>query len=165
MQIERHTDIGVSLEDAWTLLVERFHEVSAWASMIDESGEAGPPTGGVPVADRVCQTTQGVFKERLTDLDREAWTFGYTAYEGFPGFVREGKNTWWLEPLGTDRTRVSFRMEITLAPVMSVLMGWMMKAQMGRMADQICVDLKHFAETGGPSPEKQRRVAQVHATA
>ena len=154
MEIERTITINAPADQVWDLLGNRFHEVGTWASVIDTSEPLSRKTGSAGVDDRVCETPQGVFKEQVTSFDEENRTFAYIAYEGLPGFVREGGNTWWVKDLGPDRTEVRFRMKFDLNPIANVLMGWMLKRNMTRAADDISNDLKVFAETGQLSPAK-----------
>lgn len=154
MEIERTITINAPVDRVWDLLGTRFHEVGSWASVIDASQALDRKTGGTPVADRVCETPQGVFKEHVTAFDADKRTFSYVAYQGLPGFVREGGNTWSVRDLGGDRTEVHFRMKFDLNPIASVLMGWMLKRNMSRAADDVAHDLKVFAETGRVSDAK-----------
>lgn len=160
MDIERSITIHAPAEHVWDILATRFHEVGSWASMIDTSDALGVTSGPAGVADRVCNTPQGVFKEKVTHFDAQARSFAYQAYEGLPGFVREGGNTWWVEELGGGQTKVSFRMRFDLRPVANVLMGWMLQRNMGRLADDVAADLKAYAETGRVSEAKTKAIAK-----
>lgn len=158
MEIERSIIITAPASRVWDIVADRFHEVGTWASMIDTSKELALNTGGAGVADRLCNTPQGIFQEKVVNFDEERQTFSYVAYEGLPGFVKEGGNTWWVEAVDDGHTQVRFRMKFDLNPIADVLMGWMLKRQMGRLADDVADDLKVYAETGLVSERK--RVAQ-----
>ncbi|MEM9697151.1 MAG: SRPBCC family protein, partial [Myxococcota bacterium] len=86
----------------------------------------------------------------------------YTAYEGLPGFVREGGNTWRVVDLG-DETEVRMNMRFDLNPVADLFMGWMLKRQMGKAATDVLADLKAYVETGRVSQAK--RIAQQQRAA
>lgn len=160
MEIQRSFVVQAPLESTWDVLAGQFHDVGSWASMIHESKATAAISGTCGVQDRVCDTTDGVFKERVTEMDHEKKTLAYSVYEGMPGFVREGGNRWWLESEGPSETRISFRMKFELNPIAGALMGWMMKRQMSKTADQVCDDLKTYIETGKTSTAKQAAVAK-----
>lgn len=160
MEIERTVTVNAPADQLWDMLARRFHDVGSWASMIDTSEALERQSGDAGVADRMCITPQGIFKEKVTSFDESKRTFAYIAYEGLPGFVREGGNTWWVKDLGNRRSEVRFRMKFDLHPVASVLMGWMLKRQMGRAADDVAADLKTFAETGRVSKAKVASAAK-----
>ena len=163
IEIERTISIAAPVDHVWDILANRFHEVGTWAAAIDVSGALPRSSGGTSKNDRVCDTPQGIFKERLTAFDEQARTFAYVAYEGLPGFVIEGGNTWWVKSLSNDRTEVKFRIKFDLKPVAGALMGWMLKRQMSKAADGVAADLKVYAETGKVSDDKAKagpRIAQ-----
>ena len=159
MEIERSITIDAPVEHVWDILGHRFHDVGAWASMIDASEALQAKTGASGLSDRVCNTPQGVFKEQLTNFDESKRSFSYLAYEGLPGFVVEGGSTWKVEDLGSNRTEVRVRMKFDLKPIANLLMGWMLKRNMSRLAGDVVHDLKVYAETGEVSEGKRK--AQV----
>ena len=163
MEIARSITLAAPVDRVWDLVANRFHDVGDWASMIDTSTKLPQASGGAGVCDRVCNTAQGVFKEKVTTLDHRTRTLAYIAYEGLPGFVREGGNTWKVRDIGGGRTEVSMRMKFDLNPVADLLMGWMLKRQMGRAATDVLDDLKAYLETGERSAAKRTRMAKLAA--
>lgn len=159
MEIARSVTINAPAADVWDLLANRFHEVAQWASIINESDALSTTTGNAGIADRVCDTPDGVFKEQMTSFDEERRTFSYLAYEGLPGFVREGGNTWGVRDIGGGKSEVNMRMKFDLNPIADVLMGWMLKRQMSKAGEGVLDDLKVFMESGSVSERK--RVAQA----
>lgn len=163
MELTRQISLHAPVDSVWDLLAHRFHEVGLWATAINESGALPTTTGDTGVADRVCDTPDGVFKERMVSFDEATRTFSYLAYEGLPGFVREGGNTWRVRDLGNGKTEVSMHMKFDLNPVAEVLMGWMLKRQMGKAADSVLDDLKVYAETGKVSDRKRLALDEHNA--
>lgn len=163
MEIARTITINAPADHVWDLLANRFHHVGQWASIINESKALATTTGQAGVADRVCDTPDGVFKEQMTAFDEERRTFSYLAYEGLPGFVREGGNNWGVRDLGNGKTEVNMRMRFDLNPVANVLMGWMLKRQMSKAGEGVLDDLKVFAETGKVSERKLAAQAKHQA--
>ncbi|MEM9488918.1 MAG: SRPBCC family protein [Myxococcota bacterium] len=160
MEIERSFTIAAAPDHVWDILGKRFHEVATWASSIDTSSALDNASRSSGVNDRMCKTAQGVFKEKVTLFDEERRTLAYAVYEGLPGFVREGGNTWWITSLAPRHTEVRFRMKFELSPIANFFMGWMLKRQMGRVADEVATDLKIYAETGTVSTTKSAALAK-----
>ncbi|MEO0324291.1 MAG: SRPBCC family protein [Myxococcota bacterium] len=154
MEIERRITIDVPAERAWSVVGDRFHDVGTWASMIDASEALAGTSGPAGQAHRACVTRQGTIQEKLVRFDADNRTLAYEVLSGLPGFVRKGGNTWWVSRAGAGRSEVRFRMVFELSPVAGFFMGWMMKRQMSRMADDVADDLKRFLETGEVSPRK-----------
>lgn len=163
MEIERTVTLNAPSEQVWDLLARRFHAVGEWASVINASSALSTRNGPTKVADRVCDTPDGIFKEQMTRFDEDRRTFSYLAYEGLPGFVRQGGNTWSVRELGSGRSEVHMHMKFDLNPIADVLMGWMMKRQMAKAADSVLDDLKVYAETGKVSERKRNALAKYHA--
>lgn len=163
MEIARHITIQASPDHVWDLLANRFHAVGDWASIINHSEALNLQSGGTGVADRLCDTPDGVFKEQVTRFDEARRTFSYLVYQGLPGFVREGGNTWQVRDLGRGKTEVSMRMRFELNPVADLLMGWMLKRQMSKAADGVAEDLRIYAETGRVSERKRAARAKYDA--
>lgn len=163
MEIERTITLNAPSDQVWDLLANRFHEVGDWASIINKSDALSTQTGTAGVADRVCDTPDGIFKEQVTNFDEQRRTFSYLAYEGLPGFVREGGNTWTVRELSGGKSEVHMKMRFDLNPVANALMGWMLKRQMSKAADGVVDDLKVFAETGTISDRKRAALAKYNA--
>lgn len=163
MELIRRISLQAPIDSVWDLLARRFHEVGVWAAAIDKSGALNVTTGSAGIADRVCDTPDGVFKEQMVSFDETMRTFSYLAYEGLPGFVRRGGSTWRVRDLGGGKTEVSMHMKFLLSPVAEVLMGWMLKRQMGKAADSVLEDLKVYAETGKISDRKRAALDKYNA--
>ncbi len=161
MEIERRISLDVPADRAWQVVGDRFHDVGAWASMIDTSEAVEGTVGPTGQAHRTCVTPQGTIQEKLVDFDPERRTLAYEVLSGLPGFVRRGGNTWWVSADGPARSEVRFRMAFELSPIAGLLMGWMMKRQMSRMADHVADDLKRFVETGAVSARKAARARRI----
>ena len=166
MEIQRKTVINAPAEHVWTLLGPGFADIAHWFSGVLRSdavpaqAESGSSMG--PVAGRVCLTPQGELTETITEYDETARRFAFVIEHGLPGFVVLAGNTFEVTDLGDGRSELSFRVQIVLKPVASVLMGWMFKRKVNETADQIVADFKTYAETGEVS-ERKRKSAERHA--
>lgn len=163
MDIQRNITINAPADQVWDLLANRFHDVGTWASIIGESTALSTQNLATGIADRVCDTPDGVFKEQMTRFDEQARTFAYVAYEGLPGFVREGGNSWGVRDIGDGKTEVSMHMKFDLNPIAAALMGWMMKRQMTKAGEGVLDDLKVYVETGKVSERKAAAMAKFRA--
>jgi carbon monoxide dehydrogenase subunit G len=156
VQIERHIDIAAPADRVWEVLGRGFTDVGAWASAIPSS-EASPDgdgrvcsVAGAPGIDRV--------EERLIAYDDAARTLTYVAASGMPGAVGAASNTWRVEPLGPDHSRVS------TSAVVDVVGPARFATPLLRLAFEVLGrrtlrDLEHYVECGVPSPRKERALA------
>ena len=71
-----------------------------------------------------------------------------------PFFVKGLSNSWMVQSLGNSKAQVEMCMEISLMPVFNLLMGPMMRIQMGGLLKQVREEIKYFAENGIPHPRK-----------
>ena len=157
MQIKQTFTINTSAETVWAILGHQFDRVSEWASGVYASH--GRNTGtvllGAPSSGRICDTKLGPFKETITQYDEERRILAYTAQgDNMPFFVKGMSNTWTVTPLGQHQAQVEMRMEASLLPVFSLVMGPLMRIQLGGVLKEIQTEMKYFAETGMPHPRK-----------
>ena len=161
MEISRSFTVQAPIQDTWEVLGTRFHEAGSWASGIAASrklGELGP----AGIAHRQCDIPSlGTITERVDTFDEVNRSFSYSVIEGRPVVANAMGNTWNIEAAGPTHTKISIRIRVELKPVARVLMGWMMKRQMGKLCDEVVDDLRTFIETGRPSPAKQNAVAKA----
>lgn len=163
MEIERTITVNVPLEKAWDVLARQFHDVGAWATGIKASRKLRT-VGPAGINHRQCDVPSlGTITERVESFDESERSFSYSVIDGAPGFAKFMGNHWWVEPVGSDRTRISFRLRADLKPVANFFMGWMMKRQMGKLCDEVCEDLRTYIETGHPSSSKQAAMAKAAA--
>lgn len=164
MEIQRKTVINATADHVWTLLGPGFADIGEWFSGVLTSNAVPAQSGSSigPVDGRVCLTPQGELTETITEYDEAARRFAFVIEEGLPGFVTLASNAFTVTDLGDGRSEMSFRVQIELKPVASVLMGWMFKRKVNETADQILSDFKTYAETGVVS-ERKRKSAEKHA--
>ncbi len=118
---------------------------------------------GAPVAGRVCQTGVGLVPqatETLVAYDEANRTLTYEA-SGMPAFVTTARNTWTVTPLGEHRTPVRIQAQFDTCGLLGLLGRWAILAQVGRTSRYLVNDLRHYVETGTPSPRKQRQLRRA----
>ncbi len=154
MQNEYTIEINRPAADVWAILSDGFADVGDWATAVPSS--RGDTTDDV----RYCETPFRGFsevKETLVHHDDEAMTYTYTA-SSVPRWLGRPRNSWFVEPLDDHRCRAGFRPEIDASAFGKVafrLSGFKLED----LAQEILDDLKHYAETGEPSPSKRSSLA------
>jgi Polyketide cyclase / dehydrase and lipid transport len=134
-----------------------FAEIGDWATAIDSSRPASEPTDELP--GRVCQTGMRAFPtvtERIVAYDESNRTLSYEATDP-PTLI--GENTWRVTPMGPGRARARFDGVLKTRGLAGRLIALPLRMRMRRETQAVLGDLKHFAEHGAPSRNKQRRLA------
>jgi len=164
MKIKKTMIVHASVDALWNILGDQYASVGDWTRAINASQKiSGKTLKGAPAYGRVCDTSGGVFKEKITQYDEERYILAYQVEEGMPFFVKQGGNTWTLSSLGSQKTQVDMEMLFVIPKVMEWMMGWMMKKQMTQTADIFLDDLKRYAETGQVSAQKLSILQQAKA--
>lgn len=157
MQIKKQFTVNASADRLWEIMGLQFDRVSDWASSIHDSQgrNSGIVPQGLPFSGRVCQTSMGSFQEKILKYDEHKKMISYDAKgDKMPFFVKHLANNWTFTPLGGGKCKVDMCMEISILPVFDLLMGPMMRMQMGGTIDQVIEELTYFAENGTPHPRK-----------
>ncbi|NER82350.1 MAG: SRPBCC family protein [Leptolyngbya sp. SIO1D8] len=157
MQIKRQFTVNASADRLWEIMGLQFTDVSHWASDIYASRgrNNGIIPQGAPCSGRVCETSLGSFKEQILQYDEQRKMISYDAKgDKMPFFVKHLANNWTFTPLAGGKCKVDMCMEISLLPVFNLLMGPMMRMQMGGVINQVIEELTYFAENGIPHPRK-----------
>ena len=149
MDIKRQTTVNVSAEKVWRILGTDFNNISEWASPVLESNAIPDMPAG---SGRVCNVKGiGNTVEKLTSFDDDQRKFSFT-FENpkIPFFVKKIENTWSVEPKGDNQALVQVNADVSLMPVFKQLLGGMMGKQLGKGAESLLSELKHYAENGEP---------------
>jgi hypothetical protein len=177
---ELSTDLIVvaPADQVWEVIGPGFDRIGDWATAIPAS-TATPPSaraaadsatrGGLrlpvaaaidaPVVGRVCRTGIRLVPEvteTLIAYDDAGRTLTYQA-SGMPAFVALARNTWTVTPIDAHRCRVSLRAWFDTRGLLGLLGRWVILAQTRRTSRHLADDLRHYVETGIPSPRKQRQ--------
>ena len=157
MQIKQQVTINASADKVWEIVGSQYGQVSDWISAVhfsEESKSAGAPHHA-PVSGRVCETDLGPFKETVTRYDAENRSLAYTAQgDKMPFFVKQMSNAWQITPLDNHSAKVEMCLEVSILPVFNLVMGPIMRLQMGGILKNAVEELKYYAETGMPHPRK-----------
>ncbi|MEM9006823.1 MAG: SRPBCC family protein [Cyanobacteria bacterium P01_F01_bin.86] len=157
MKIKRQITIDTSADKVWEILGPGFEHVADWVSSVhfSQGRHDGAVIRNAPSAGRVCDTDLGPFKEALLRYDERNRTLAYSAEgEKMPFFVTQLSNSWTVTPLSNQKATVDMCAEISLLPGFNLLMGPIMRIQMGGILTNAVEELKYFAERGVPHPRK-----------
>jgi hypothetical protein len=171
---ELSTDLIITApaEQIWEVIGRRFDRIGDWATAIQHStalpNAAATTAGSVlpvaravhaPVPGRVCRTGIRLVPqvtEILIAYDDVNRTLTYQA-SGLPAFVILARNTWTVTAIDAHHSRVSLRARFDTAGPLGLLGRWAILAQTRRTGRHLTEDLRHYVQTGQPSPRKQRQ--------
>jgi hypothetical protein len=171
--------VAAPADAVWDVIGRRFDRIGEWATAIPASTALAPParsTAGAvdrppvapvgvdsPVAGRIC--TSGVrlipqVAETLVAYDEANRTLTYEA-SGLPTFVTTARSTWTVTPIDQRHCRVTIQAQFDTSGLLGRLGRWAILAQVRHTSRYLADDLRHYAETGGPSPRKQRQLRRA----
>lgn len=174
--------IAAPADQVWKVIGPGFARIGDWATAIPTSTAiaiATPPSVAAPadvatrgrsrlpvaaaidapVVGRVCRTGIRLVPEvteTLVAYDDAERTLTYQA-GGMPAFVALARNTWTVTPIDAHRCRVALRARFDTRGLFGLLGRWAILAQTRRASRHLADDLRHYVETGTPSPRKQRQ--------
>jgi hypothetical protein len=160
--------VDASADAVWEVIGRRFDRIGDWATAIRASTAVegpGPALPGAPFVARVCQTgirLVPAVTETLVAYDETARSLTYQT-GGMPGFVTLARNTWTVAPLDEHRSTVGLRARFDTTGLLGLLGRWIVLAQTRRASRNIADDLRHYVETGTPSPRKQRQLRRIRS--
>ncbi len=150
LNFDKEVVLTVPANKVWELLAENYECVGDWASLVPESA---PRIKDGELVGRTCSSTYGDVQEIITNWDERNLTYSYEA-DGLPAMFKSGKNVWKIEPIGEERSKVKMSLSMEISALPGLLMGWIIKFNMGKDLDGLMEDLKHYAENGIPHPKK-----------
>lgn len=157
MKIKQQVTINTSANKVWEILGPQYANASEWVSgvHVSEGRNSSMRTGNAPCSGRVCETDLGPFKESITLYDESTMSIAYSAQgEKMPFFVKQVSNSWKVTPLSKNTAKVDMCAEVSIMPVFRLVMGPMMRLQMGGILKNAVEELKYYAEKGRPHPRK-----------
>lgn len=161
MQKSVSIDIEASPDKVWDVAAGEFDRIGVWASQVSRSSALDAPVSGGPeepqIAGRVCITRHGKTVEKFTSFDSQKRSFTYEiSGDAMPGFVKNATNTWSMQPLSADRTRLTMSVDMITGGVLGKLMAPMMQMGMGKLLRVNLEELKHYIETGKQHDRKRK---------
>lgn len=155
MTIQMEIVVNKNIARAWQVLGTEFGNAHVWASPLTHSEGYGNAFNGSECNERSCDIKgMGKTKEKLLQFSNDTHSLSYVVEQGMPQMVKYATNTWQLNSLGQDKTKLVMTMDITLGGIMGFMMQPMMKMMMSKMGKTLLSDFKYYVEYGQPSTEK-----------
>lgn len=162
MEFKKEVIINKPIEAVWKILGNQFGDAYKWASGLNHSKAFSPPViNGAPSNNRSCELPSGKIKEVIRKFDSSNYILEYEVIEGFPFFVDSAINNWQLTKISTESTKVEMHLVVKTKGLVGSIMNPMMKIQLNKQLVHIPNDLKHFVETGNPSPNKTKELSKL----
>jgi Polyketide cyclase / dehydrase and lipid transport len=162
--LTQHIVIDAPADTVWEAIADGFDRIGEWAAAIPASAPAIAGPGGTdlaaPVPARVCQTGIRALPrvtETIVGFDAANRTLTYQATAGLPPFVTTARNTWTITALSATQCRVDIAAEFTTRGIFGWLTRTVILARVLRDGRHVLDDLRHYIETGTPSPRKLSR--------
>ncbi len=156
LTIKKEIIIDASAEKAWQVLGPQFTDAYKWASTVTTSEGQWDKIGGI-YSGRICTTPMGTLKEKVLEYSAENYLLSYS-FEGMPKMVRFAKNTWQLNSIDNNKTKLTLVMEIKVGGFMGKMMKPMMKGKMAKMINHTIEEFKYYVETGQPHSRKVKAI-------
>lgn len=152
------TRVAEAPRDAvWKVAAEDFENVAEWASVISTATFLGDDArSGLLGGTRECfiPAFGSSVKEKVVVYDEHMGEFAYEVLQGMPPFVEQGVNTWNVEAIDENRTRVSTTTTMRIAPGTPGLPIGLAKANFAQVLTISLDEFVHFVETGEPHPRE-----------
>jgi hypothetical protein len=162
--LRQHIVIDAPADTVWEAIAHRFDRIGEWAAAIPASAPATAGPGvtdpAAPVPARVCETGIRALPrvtETIVCFDVANRTLTYQATAGLPAFVTTARNTWTIAALSATQCRVDIAAEFTTHGILGWLARTVILARVLRDGRHLLDDLRHYIETGTPSPRKLSR--------
>ncbi len=167
MEMVKRTIINKPISEVWNILAVDFDKAGEWMTGVKHSYETkGPSCEGASMNGRVCEFSTKEngprANERITSFDKKNHKLGIKVnVENANVPVVENNAVVSLSAINSNTTNVVWANDIELATKGKFLYP-LLKIGLGKNFTQILLDLKHFSETGKPSPKKQAELNKLN---
>ncbi|WP_431122691.1 SRPBCC family protein [Flagellimonas flava] len=151
MKIKKTLLISAPATKVWETLYTNYADSCDWASTVNESKER--EVAGSEYMGRTCSTVFGDVSEIIDKADEEKMELQYHL-DDTPFIMKAANANWKVKPLSVNTSEVTMDLDVTLATLPGLLMGWMIKPKMRKDLNQTLEDLKYYIETGKQSEAK-----------
>lgn len=151
MKINKTLQVNATVDKVWEVLYTNYGDACHWASTVNESKERDVP--GSDYIGRTCSTVFGDVSEIIDRADASTMELQYHL-DDTPFIMKAATAKWKVKPVSVNTSEVTMNLDVTLAVIPGVLMGWMIKPKMRKDINQTLEDLKYYIETGKQSEAK-----------
>ncbi len=167
MEVIKNTVINKPIDEVWKILATDFDKAGEWMTGVKQSYESqGHSCEGSPMHGRVCELSTKEkgpkADEKITLFDEENHKLGFQVVPkniNIP--VIKNNAIVSLSKTGNNSTSVLYENDVELTTKGKFLYP-LLKLGLGKSFTQILDDLKHFSETGKPSPKKQAELKKAN---
>lgn len=153
MKVNKTVQIDAPAIEVWEALYKNYGQACDWASTVNESKLRSVPNSEYD--GRTCSTRFGDVSEIIDYADDDKMQLKYHL-DDTPFIMNAATAVWDVRPTSINTSEVTMNLDMTLAPVPGLLMGWMIKPKMRQDIYQTVEDLKFFIETGQQSEAKKK---------
>ena len=151
-----HIIINAPAQRVWEINGLGFTEIGLWSRGVQQSRPiSGPPPSGAPARGRVCEVAGfGEIHETIHRFDAANRSITLTVDAGLPFFVKRSEFTSRVSVLSETQCRfeVSQTMEVSIFP--GGLLLPILRRKIAKTVQTILDDLRIYAESGEPHPDK-----------
>ncbi|WP_430967501.1 SRPBCC family protein [Spongiimicrobium sp. 2-473A-2-J] len=151
MKFKKSLQINAPASKVWEVLYTNYGSSCDWASTVNESKEREVQNSAY--IGRTCSTVFGDVSEIIDRADEERMELQYHL-DDTPFIMKAATANWKVKSLSINTSEVTMDLDVTLATVPGLLMGWMIKPKMRKDLYQTMEDLKYYIETGKQSEAK-----------
>ncbi|WP_422858870.1 SRPBCC family protein [Flagellimonas sp. S174] len=151
MKINKTLQINEPAQKVWDVLYTNYGDACQWASTVNESKER--EVVGSDYVGRTCSTVFGDVSEIIDRADADKMELQYHL-DDTPFIMKAATANWKVKPLSINTSSVTMDLDVTLATLPGLLMGWMIKPKMRKDIYTTMEDLKYYIETGKQSEAK-----------
>lgn len=154
LKMEQQFDIKAPARTIWRVLAHEYQHMDRWCSLVKSclSVTDGAVSNGHDVSGRICDQVQ----ENFVYYDDRAMCFGYQAQHP-PLLMRKAANSWRVQAIDDNRSRVFVAPEIDAHPVLALLIRPLIKL----MGQRVIEELIYYLEQGKPHPRKLKQLKSV----
>ena len=152
-------NINKPIQEVWRFIIDDFYDAHLWATGTPKCRKAKPNED----FDRVCETESGRLMDTIKKIDDENYELQFSV-KGLPFFVRSVVSTWKLKKVSDTKTEIILGPRIEVKPLIGTIAQIPMKMALKKIYPGILDDLVIYAETGQPSPRKQKEINSLKNT-
>jgi hypothetical protein len=155
IQVKQELAIDAPIEKVWEIMGNQFAKIHLWSTNFKDSKPGGSSRfSGLEYSERITQTERGETVQELDAFDTTMHSLSYHISKGAPGIAKQANAVWSLKSDGANSTTVILEFYMETKGFLGFLMTPLIKKGMGKSAEEIAEDLKHYVETGNPHPRK-----------
>ena len=161
IHIKRELTINKSIDNVWLVMGKQFGEVHLWSSNFKDSKPSGEKLyDGINYSQRITTTERGETIQVLDSFDSANYKLMYHISKGLPSIAKSAVGIWSLKSMQNQQTIVVLEFEMESKNILGYLLAPMIKLKLGKSAEEIAEELKHYMENGTPHPRNTMSISK-----